>query len=172
MENSGHLTLGLVVLSRFSTMSDIIFSSTTKLITKRSGLDDLGDDRLGDGIGRVDFDQVVLFGLQERERSQSEESVEDIDSVAGAIADPSFFVLAVEDVLLERFLVDPVFSVHHAEGRVDPPRVANVGKFLWAAIKATFVCLPLAQPLCQHLLVKRIDGSQYFKGSHATEDVG
>jgi hypothetical protein len=119
-----------------------------------------GKDALGDRIGRVDGSQPIFCRLEERQRSQPKEGVEDVDGVAWPIANASFCVLALEDKVLERLLVNPVLLVHHAEGRVDPPRVAHVRQFLRPSVETPLAGLSLAQPLRKQLLIKFIDKSR------------
>lgn len=69
--------------------------------------------------------------------------MEDIYSIARPVAYSSFLVLAIHDEILEALLVNPIFFLHHAESRVNPPGVAYVWKFLWPAIEASFVGLSL-----------------------------
>lgn len=69
---------------------------------------------LGNSVGWVDGTQAVLFRLQQRKSSEAEEGMEDVYGVAWSIADPSLFVLTVEDEAFKGLLIDPVLLLHHA----------------------------------------------------------
>lgn len=54
--------------------------------------------------------------------------MEYVDCVAGPIAYPSLFgILAVQYEVLESTHIYPIFLIHHAKCRVDPPRIAYIG---------------------------------------------
>jgi hypothetical protein len=48
--------------------------------------------------------------------------MENVHCVARAIADSSLlWILAMQNVILESGSIDPIFFVHHAKSRIDPP---------------------------------------------------
>lgn len=108
----------------------------------------------GNSVGGVNRGHTVFGRLQQREGCQAKESMEDVDCVARTIANSSFAVLALQDKGFKRLLIDPIFLLHHAKSGVDPPGIADIGKFLWPPVESPLVCLPLTEPFGQQLLVE------------------
>lgn len=127
---------------------------------------------LGNCIGGVDRLQPVLAGVQQGKSSDSEEGVENVHCVARSVADSSVLgVLTVKDKVLQSVHIYPVLLLHHAEGGIDPPGVANIRQFLWPAVKAALCCLPLAKPFCQQLLVELVDATSDLESAYTAENV-
>ena len=98
--------------------------------------------------------------------------MKNINCIPRSVTNSSIFlILTMKNKLLKSRLVNPVLFSHHAKGRVNPPRVANIGQFLWSTIKAPFASLSLAQPLCQHLLIKRLNAARYFESPHTAKHI-
>lgn len=81
------------------------------------------------------------------ESSEAEESVEDIDFVAGSVTDSAVVcILAIEDVGLEGIQIDPLLALDHVARREDPPTVTNISKLFRSAVETTRRALSSAQP--------------------------
>lgn len=73
---------------------------------------ELLDDRSGQGIGRVDWLEILELGafevVQQEQAADPEESVEDVGHVAGSVRDAAVvLVLALHDELPQLIAIDP-----------------------------------------------------------------
>lgn len=99
--------------------------------------------------------------------------MKNINCISRSITDsPLFRILAVQDKVLKSILIYPIFFTHHAESRVNPPRIAHVRQLLRSAIKTPFWSLPFTEPLRKQLLIKRVYKPCYLKSTYTTEHVG
>lgn len=99
--------------------------------------------------------------------------MENVDCVARPIADSSLlWILAMQNVILEGGSIDPIFFVHHAKSRIDPPWITNIWQFLRSTIEPSFVGLPFAEPLRQQLLVESLHAACDFESAYTAEDIG